>query len=984
MRCVTRDMFPAARVSGRGAGRLGRRRGGVFDQLEPRTLLSLDATGALAATAPVYTASAIDPLPIDLKLGDPGVFKILDDVDDGSAVIPLGSNTFHFYDTVFTRNDLIVSSNGLISAYGGQTSPKNSDLTTPTDAILAPLWDDWRTDLNSADMVLGKFDGYGGYDGKPSRLVIEWSQVEHYPDSPHPVTFQAILKLNTAFWEQGTIVFNYPSLATGDPSSAEGASATVGVKDFGTGDPNRLLVSYDSTASGLVGSGQAVRVGIGALTVGSLAAAPRTIAVGNSITLTADGLGTATQTIRFYRETNGLAGLQTGAGGDLLISSVGEPRVTCSIQTSTAGLAAGTYTYYAAGNDSFLGVTPTGTAAASTTVVVANAPAIESAKADGSTTLSLTYTVPSGEAAPPFDVQFFRSNHATPQPSDSLLGTVSLSEPADLTPGRHTKVVPIGGGLGQVPLPGLGSPDVPGSYRILVAVNTLGTSPSAIDLIGAYHAPGAELYVLGAPTPDIFTIDPTQVRVDMNGTRYDYDPSDVSGINVRTGPSYDEVTVAGGGVIPVEIYGDSGNDLLRSGPSNVTFDGGGRATVVLTGVTGAADTAQLYPTEATLAGAGYRIFARRVTQSIVNGDGADTVYLHDSALVDGLIFSPLTATVSLSGDGYAETATGFATMYATATQTGDTATMWGDSFNGRAGDSYVAGPGYVCEVLGFHSVQAFLLDRVPDATAVINGGAGDDLLIALPNRADFTESVGGVTLWSYLVTHYHALYAYAGAGGVDTANLYGYTGNDTFHGEAAYSYLAASYPTVTSRTLEYASGFQCVAAHGGGGDDEADLYGGAGDDTLIARPGLTTLNSTVGGVLVSAFSAYDFPRVYTFAGAGGIDTEALFGTTGADHFHGESNYNYLTSAGYLAYGVGFKAVTVYGNGGSDVADLFDSALDDLYLGNGWSGMLSSSAQSTEVLGFTRVNLFGTNGGSNRLHIGSLGYSLVTDDNWLPF
>src|SRR5262249_57614602 len=84
-------------------------------------------------------------------------------------------------------------------------------------------------------------------DGKPDRLIIEWNNVQAVPSSPSPVTFQAILQLNTGT-KPGEFTFNYPDLDSGDARS-NGGSATVGIKDSGTPGARRLLVSFNSATS---------------------------------------------------------------------------------------------------------------------------------------------------------------------------------------------------------------------------------------------------------------------------------------------------------------------------------------------------------------------------------------------------------------------------------------------------------------------------------------------------------------------------------------------------------------------------------------------------------------------------------------------------------------------------------------------------------------------------------------------------------------
>lgn len=91
-------------------------------------------------------------------------------------------------------------------------------------------------------------------------------------------------------------------------------------------------------------------------TVGGLTDAPDPVVLGDAITLTAtgvadaDGDGTVTS-VRFYRESNGAAGLQVGAGGDTLVGEDATPG-PYSVAVPTVGLTPDTtYTYYARATD---------------------------------------------------------------------------------------------------------------------------------------------------------------------------------------------------------------------------------------------------------------------------------------------------------------------------------------------------------------------------------------------------------------------------------------------------------------------------------------------------------------------------------------------------------------------------------------------------------------------------------------------------------
>jgi len=107
-------------------------------------------------------------------------------------------------------------------------------------------------------------------------------------------------------------------------------------------------------------------------TIGALTASPNAQRAGNELTLTANNVadlaGTVTS-VAFYRESNGIAGLQTGKGGDTFVgtSVQSDGRGGWSVTISTAGLPSGTYTYYAQATDDLGTTSGRGTDAATTT-----------------------------------------------------------------------------------------------------------------------------------------------------------------------------------------------------------------------------------------------------------------------------------------------------------------------------------------------------------------------------------------------------------------------------------------------------------------------------------------------------------------------------------------------------------------------------------------------------------------------------------------
>jgi hypothetical protein len=207
-----------------------------------------------------YVACASPYEPIDLVEGAPGVFRIVQQPGDGTEPVDLGNNTFSMYGEVHSGpTSLYVGENGLITFGSGYGDGYNIDLTRrPGQRAISPLWDDWTANHLDDDRVLGRFDDVTG-DGSPDRLVIEWSKVRPLPYNDGPVTFQAILQLNTGS-APGEVIFNYVNILTAN-EFANGGSATVGIKDVGDAPPApRLLVSYDRQDSPFLGNQKAIRI----------------------------------------------------------------------------------------------------------------------------------------------------------------------------------------------------------------------------------------------------------------------------------------------------------------------------------------------------------------------------------------------------------------------------------------------------------------------------------------------------------------------------------------------------------------------------------------------------------------------------------------------------------------------------------------------------------------------------------------------------
>ena len=123
----------------------------------------------------------------------------------------------------------------------------------------------------------------------------------------------------------------------------------------------------DATGAGLIRALEAVQNLAGQTpnrppAVGAFTDSPDSVAGGNSVTLTAgsvtdpDGNNTV-DNVTFYRESNGIAGLQAvAAGGDTVLGT--DTSSPYSVAAPTTGLAAGAYTYYARATDNLGAVSP--------------------------------------------------------------------------------------------------------------------------------------------------------------------------------------------------------------------------------------------------------------------------------------------------------------------------------------------------------------------------------------------------------------------------------------------------------------------------------------------------------------------------------------------------------------------------------------------------------------------------------------------------
>ena len=130
---------------------------------------------------------------------------------------------------------------------------------------------------------------------------------------------------------------NFHDITTGNNGFAAGVGYDL-VTGLGTPNVPTLVASM---------SGTPVTPPTPTPVIGSFTLSPASTTAGTTVTLTAANVvetGGSISSVKFYRETDGVAGL---SGSDTLLGTGNQNGTTWSLATSTAGFALGSYTYYA-------------------------------------------------------------------------------------------------------------------------------------------------------------------------------------------------------------------------------------------------------------------------------------------------------------------------------------------------------------------------------------------------------------------------------------------------------------------------------------------------------------------------------------------------------------------------------------------------------------------------------------------------------------
>jgi hypothetical protein len=182
--------------------------------------------------------------------------------DDCSTLVGLGF-TFTYYGTSFT--DINVGSNGHMRFGGPATTFGNPPALPTADAynnVVAPYWDDWRTDAICPGGTARLHTQTLG-SAPNQRFIAQWTNICHFANNAQRATFQAILYEatgNIEFRYGSPLDFNSPVVGIENSDGSDGENVTpipvsgesVMIAAESTGDPCGCECVGDVDGSGNV------------------------------------------------------------------------------------------------------------------------------------------------------------------------------------------------------------------------------------------------------------------------------------------------------------------------------------------------------------------------------------------------------------------------------------------------------------------------------------------------------------------------------------------------------------------------------------------------------------------------------------------------------------------------------------------------------------------------------------------------------------
>ncbi len=350
---------------------------------------------------------------------------------------------------------------------------------------------------------------------------------------------------------------------------------------------------------------------------------------------------------------------------------------------------------------------------------------------------------------------------------------------------------------------------------------------------------------------DLITVTVGEIEhvVTINGVAHVLNPATVTAISIDGLGGNDTIKIVGtGGTETVTLTPTSADvigqtyQIHATGVEQISVDGAGGSDSV--SLTGSSDSNRLYSYS------GYsrlidssRTFSHRVDgfetlNVVVPADGRNYAFLYDSPANDQLIASPGGIELDREDGSASRTATGFARVYAYATQGGhDTAVLNGSD---TAQNRFYSYPDYsiLTESKSEFYFYAQKFDTVTANSsssgyiyAYFYDSPGVDAFEATPASAAMNRADS----WSdATATGFNRIYAYSTRGGNDTATLTGAaTGGNRYRAYPTYATLTDT----GSSFYHYVRDFHSVTAIGSSSvtsGDLAYLYDSSGDDTYTA------------------------------------------------------------------------------------------------------------------------------------------------------
>ena len=506
-------------------------------------------------------------------------------------------------------------------------------------------------------------------------------------------------------------------------------------------------------------------------------------------------------------------------------------------------------------------------------------------------------------------------------------------------------------------------------------------------------APGTTLTVAGTPQGNQFSFDASgaAVVVTLNGEPHSFTAGEFTNYVFHGGGGDTAALTGSAGGNSALLYGNGSGQLDNSAAGYmVAVDG--MASIQVNGHAG--DTATFY-----------------------DSPGNDNFYAYADYNNSG---KPLAGMYGGYGGGYSNSASGFGTNIGISTNGGsDTASFYdspgNDNFyayadynnSGKplAGMYGGYGGGYSNSASGFGTNVAYATNGGSD-TAIFYDLAGNAAFYACANYksgkslAGMYGSCGG---YSNLASGFGTNIGISTDGNSDTATFYGSPGNDSFYAYADYKNsgksLAGMYGGYGGGYVNSASGFGTnVAYETNGGKNTATFYDSPGNDNFYACADYNNSGKPLAGMYGGygggySNSASGFGTNVAYASNGGSDTATFYDSPGNDAFFACANYKGggKSLAGmYGSYGGGYSNsasgfgtnVGISTNGGNDTADLYAASGNDALYTDLAIAQLYGNNYSEEASGFDVVNAIGSQFGVNTKGRGPLKYDLNYVGKWV--